>query len=135
VCQLHFNPMGLYHPLDGITNLKFKLLYFFTPIKKNSKRKARLALNQDRCCHLAICLQLIIFHCTKLSLSRTPQLALSIYLFSGEKCRRLFLPACRRCHRHLPDLHQLRGGQVVPVSRVQRRKKLQSRCQFNQLFA
>ncbi len=26
--------MGLYHPLDGITNLKYKLLYFLTPNKK-----------------------------------------------------------------------------------------------------
>jgi hypothetical protein len=52
--------MGLYHPLDGITNLKYKSLYFLTPFKKNSKRKA-LAFNRDRCCHLAICLRLIIF--------------------------------------------------------------------------
>ncbi len=27
--------MGLYHPLDGVTNLKYKLLYFLTPNKKN----------------------------------------------------------------------------------------------------
>ncbi len=26
--------MGLYHPLDGVTNLKCKLLYFLTPNKK-----------------------------------------------------------------------------------------------------
>jgi hypothetical protein len=26
--------MGLYHPLDGITNLKYKLLYFLTPDEK-----------------------------------------------------------------------------------------------------
>ncbi len=26
--------MGLYHPLYGITNLKYKMLYFLTPIKK-----------------------------------------------------------------------------------------------------
>jgi hypothetical protein len=50
--------MGLYHPLDGVTNLKYKLLYFLTPNKKNSKRKA-LVFHWDRCCHLAICLQLI----------------------------------------------------------------------------
>jgi hypothetical protein len=42
--------MGLYHPPDDITNLKYKMLYFLTPIKK-SKRKA-LAFNLDRCCHL-----------------------------------------------------------------------------------
>ncbi len=53
--------MGLYHPLDGVTDLKYKLLYWLTPNKKISKRKA-LAFNQDRCCHLAICLQLILFH-------------------------------------------------------------------------
>jgi hypothetical protein len=49
--------MVLYHPLDGITNLKYKLLYFLTPNEKNSKRKA-LAFNRDRRCHLAIRLQL-----------------------------------------------------------------------------
>jgi hypothetical protein len=38
--------MGLYHPLDGNTNLKYKLLCFLTPNKKNSKRKA-LAYNRD----------------------------------------------------------------------------------------
>jgi hypothetical protein len=26
--------MGLYHPLDGIANLKYKLLYFLTRNKK-----------------------------------------------------------------------------------------------------
>jgi len=54
--------MGLYHPLDGVTNVKCKLLCFLTPNKKFSKRKA-LAFNWDRCCHLALCLQLILFHC------------------------------------------------------------------------
>ncbi len=54
--------LGLYHPLDSVTNLKYKLLYFLTPIKKISKRKA-LAFDRDRCCHLAICLWLILFHC------------------------------------------------------------------------
>ncbi len=53
--------MGLYHPLDGNTNLKYKLLCFLTPNKKISKRKA-LAFKRDRCCHLALCLRLIIFH-------------------------------------------------------------------------
>jgi hypothetical protein len=31
--------MGLYHPLDGITNLKYKVLYFLTPFKKKFKEK------------------------------------------------------------------------------------------------
>ncbi len=52
--------MGLYPPPDGITNLKYKLLYFLTPNKKKSKRKV-LAFNRDRCWHLAICLQLVLF--------------------------------------------------------------------------
>jgi hypothetical protein len=45
--------IGLYHPLDGVTNLKYKLLCFLTPDKKNSKRKA-LAFNWDGWCHLAL---------------------------------------------------------------------------------
>jgi hypothetical protein len=53
-------PMGLNHPLDGITNLKFKLLYFLTTNKK-SKRLA-LAFYRDRCWHLELCLWLILFH-------------------------------------------------------------------------
>jgi hypothetical protein len=31
--------LGLYHPLDGATNLKYKLLYFLTPNEKNFKEK------------------------------------------------------------------------------------------------
>ncbi len=53
--------MGLYHPLDGITNFKYKLLFFLTPNKKNIKMKA-LAFNRDRWCHVVIPLQLILFH-------------------------------------------------------------------------
>ncbi len=34
--------MGLYHPLDGVTNLKYKLLYFLTPNKKNFKEKGTI---------------------------------------------------------------------------------------------
>ncbi len=30
---------GLYHPLDGITNLKYKLLYFLSRNKKKFKEK------------------------------------------------------------------------------------------------
>jgi hypothetical protein len=39
--------MGLYHPLDCITNVKYKFLYFLTPNKKKSKRKA-LAFNRGQ---------------------------------------------------------------------------------------
>jgi hypothetical protein len=45
----------LYHPLDGITNPKHKLLHFLTDIDFYKEKNAR-ALNQDRCCHLALCL-------------------------------------------------------------------------------
>ena len=31
--------IGLYHPLDGATNLKYKLLCFSTPNKQNFKEK------------------------------------------------------------------------------------------------
>ncbi len=53
--------IGLYHPLDGVTNLKYKLLCFLTPNKKISKRNAQ-AFNRDRHWHLVLCLQLILFH-------------------------------------------------------------------------
>jgi hypothetical protein len=52
--------IGLYHPLDG-TNLKYKLLCFLTPNKKIPKRKV-LVSNWYRCCHLVLCLRLILFH-------------------------------------------------------------------------
>jgi hypothetical protein len=53
--------IGLYHPLDGITNLKYKLTCFLTINIKISKRNA-LAFNWDRCFNLALCLRLIVFH-------------------------------------------------------------------------
>jgi hypothetical protein len=34
-----FSPMGLYHPLDGDTNLKSKLLCFLTPDKKIQRER------------------------------------------------------------------------------------------------
>ncbi len=52
-------PTGLYRPLGGITNTKYKLLHFLTFFCK--ERKA-LAFDWDRCCHLALCLLLILFH-------------------------------------------------------------------------
>jgi hypothetical protein len=55
---------GLYRPLEGLTYLKCKLLCFLTPNKIIFKGKV-LAFNLDRCCHLALCLQLILFHSTK----------------------------------------------------------------------
>jgi hypothetical protein len=58
--QFH-QPMGLYHPLDGDTNLRYKQLYFLTPNKRISKKKA-LAFNRDRGCHLVLYLGLVLFH-------------------------------------------------------------------------
>jgi len=55
------SPIGLYHPLDGITDPKYKLLHFLTT-NFFCKEKKAIAFNRDRCCHLALCLRLILFH-------------------------------------------------------------------------
>jgi hypothetical protein len=55
--------------LDGVTNSKYKLLPFLT--KKNFKVKKALAFNRDRCGHLALCLQLILFHYLNASYKET----------------------------------------------------------------
>ncbi len=52
---------GLYHPLDGATNPKQKLLHFLTTIIFYEEKKA-LAFIPDRFCHIALCLWLILFH-------------------------------------------------------------------------
>ncbi len=57
----YFNRIGLHHPLDGVTNPKYKLLHFIH-LTIFCKKKRALAFNQDRCCDLALCLQLILFH-------------------------------------------------------------------------
>ncbi len=54
--------IGLYHPIDGVTNLKYKLLCSITTNFFQKEKKA-LAFNRDRCCHLALCFWLILFHC------------------------------------------------------------------------
>jgi hypothetical protein len=54
--------MGLDHPLDGVTNPKYKLLHILLT-KFFCKEKKALAFNRDRCYHLVLCLQLILFHC------------------------------------------------------------------------
>jgi len=51
--------IGHYHPLDGVNNPKYKLLCFLKA--KIVCIEKSLALNQDRCCHLALCLWLILF--------------------------------------------------------------------------
>jgi hypothetical protein len=59
-----WNLIRLCRPLDDITNAKYKLLHFLTT-KFFYKEKKALAFNRDRCCHLALCLQLILFPCEK----------------------------------------------------------------------
>ncbi len=54
--------IGLHHPLDGVTNPKYKLMCFIQLTKFFCKEKKTLAFNQDRCCHLTLCLRLILFH-------------------------------------------------------------------------
>jgi hypothetical protein len=54
--------IGLHHPLDGVTNPECKLLHFIQLTKLVCKNKMALAFNLDRCCHLALCVQVILFH-------------------------------------------------------------------------
>jgi len=54
--------IGLYHLLDGVTNPQYKMLHFLTITFFYKENKA-LAFNRDRCCYLALCLRLILFHC------------------------------------------------------------------------
>jgi hypothetical protein len=54
--------IGLHYPLDFVNNPKYKLLRFIQITKFFCKKKRALAFNRDRCCHLALCLQLILFH-------------------------------------------------------------------------
>jgi hypothetical protein len=62
--------IGLYHPLDGITNPMYKLLCLLTTKCLLQEKKA-IAFNWDRFCHLALCLWLILFHCLSLSVPST----------------------------------------------------------------
>ncbi len=57
-----WHPIGLHHPLDGVTNPEYKLLRFIQLTKFFCKEKKAFALNWDTCCHLALCLRLILFH-------------------------------------------------------------------------
>jgi hypothetical protein len=54
--------LWLHHPLDGVTNSGYKLLHFIQLTKFFCKEKKALAFNWDRCCHLELCLWLILFH-------------------------------------------------------------------------
>jgi hypothetical protein len=48
--------IGLYHPLDGVANPKYKLLHFVTTKNTFCKEVKALPFNRDRCCHLGLCL-------------------------------------------------------------------------------
>jgi hypothetical protein len=79
--------IGLHHSLDGVTNPEYKLLHFIQRTNFFGKGEKALAFNQDRCFHLAFCLQLILFHCFSIHilrdcLSRTTQTKLFSILFS-----------------------------------------------------
>ncbi len=78
-------PIGLYYPLDGVNNPKYKLSHFLTTKIKFCKEKKALAFNRDRCCHLSLCLQLILFYwvwvCRFFSLLNS--LYLKMYLGGG----------------------------------------------------
>jgi hypothetical protein len=53
--------IGLHSLVDGIINSWYMLLSFITVIFLCKEKKA-LAFNKDSCCHLALCLGLIILH-------------------------------------------------------------------------
>jgi hypothetical protein len=54
--------MRLCHPPDGSARPKYKLLCFKPPYVFKEIQNA-LAFNRDMCCHLALCLRLLPFHC------------------------------------------------------------------------
>ncbi len=55
------NSIGLHHPLDGVTNPKYRLLHFIQ-LTIFCKKKRALAFNRYRCGHLVLCLWLILIH-------------------------------------------------------------------------
>jgi hypothetical protein len=58
----HFTECQLHHPLDGTFIPEYELLCFIQLPKFFCKEEKALAFNRDGCCHLALCLQLILFH-------------------------------------------------------------------------
>jgi len=73
--------IGLHHSPDGITNPKYKLQCFITT-KFLCKEKNALAFNRDRCCHLALCLQLIPFHCVHFAWTKVNKMKWRVHLCS-----------------------------------------------------
>jgi hypothetical protein len=64
-----FPSIGLYHALGGITNPKYKLSHFLAT--KQIYKELVLAFNRDRCCHLVLCLWLILFQWLQQSSNKT----------------------------------------------------------------
>jgi hypothetical protein len=56
-----YDQIRLYRTLECVTNPKYKFLHFLITIIFYKDKRA-LAFNQDSCCHLALCLWLILFH-------------------------------------------------------------------------
>jgi hypothetical protein len=88
--------MGLYDPLDSVTNLRCKLFYFSTIIKKYFSKRKALAFNRDRCCYLVNCLRLILFHfranwLQSLKLYQCKKLVINIESLLGRNHRNLWL--------------------------------------------
>ncbi len=54
-----FSPIRLHYPINGVRDPKYKLLHFIQLTFFLKKRE--LAFNRDRCCHLVLCLRLILF--------------------------------------------------------------------------
>ncbi len=84
----HRQGIGLHHPLDGITSPLYKLLRFIQLTNFFCKEKKALAFNRDRCCHLALCLQLMLFHWTGRCLGE-PYLYAANGITRFEKCKQL----------------------------------------------
>jgi hypothetical protein len=71
--------IGLHHPLDGVMNPKYKLLRFIQ-LTIFCKKKRAQAFNKDRCCHLALCLRLILFYCYPAQVSNTNSFNSNVFL-------------------------------------------------------
>ncbi len=76
VCSSTCPSIGLHHLLDGVPNPEYKLFCFIQLNKYFCKEQKALAFNRDRCCHLALCIQLILFH-SSISL----HICLTVFLF------------------------------------------------------
>ncbi len=82
--------LASFHSLDGVTNPKYKLLHFIQ-LTIFFKKKRALAFNRNRCCHLALCLRLILFHCTPRSKPNSFLCSKFFFFFLILYCTILFL--------------------------------------------